>query len=87
MQEATKNNHLKTFFTIAVSLAFAALFMWLALRGLQFGKPITSGFWYRWSLGFLHTGSGLCGGICFWNRWGTGLPIPIRSGQLLSGIS
>ncbi len=38
MQEATKNNHLKTFFTIAVSLAFAALFMWLALRGLQFGK-------------------------------------------------
>ncbi len=33
-----KSNPLKTFITIVISIAFAALFMWLALRGLDFEK-------------------------------------------------
>ena len=33
-----KSNPIKTFITIVLSLAFAALFMWLALRGLDFEK-------------------------------------------------
>lgn len=38
MQETKKSNPLKSFVTIAVSLAIAALFMWLALRGIEFEK-------------------------------------------------
>lgn len=37
MEQKPKNT-LKTFITILVSLAFAGLFMWLALRGLDFDK-------------------------------------------------
>ena len=38
MQQTKKSNSLKSFVTIAVSLAIAALFMWLALRGIEFEK-------------------------------------------------
>ena len=37
MQEK-KSSFLKTFLTIVISIAFAALFMWLALKGLDFDK-------------------------------------------------
>ncbi|SKC11089.1 hypothetical protein SAMN05660477_03088 [Soonwooa buanensis] len=36
MAEAKKNNPIKTAITIAVSLAFAGFFLWLALKGLDF---------------------------------------------------
>lgn len=38
MADHSKPNPLKTFLTIAVSLAVAAFFMWLALKGLEFEK-------------------------------------------------
>lgn len=38
MEKTKKSNPLKSFITIAVSLAIAALFMWLALRGIEFEK-------------------------------------------------
>lgn len=38
MEETKKSNPLKTFLTIAISLAVAAVFMWLALRGMEFRK-------------------------------------------------
>ena len=38
MEENKKSNPLKTFLTIAISLAIAAFFMWLAVRGLEFKK-------------------------------------------------
>lgn len=38
MEETTKSNTLKTFLTIAVSFAIAALFMWFALKGMEFEK-------------------------------------------------
>ena len=37
-EENKKSNPLKTFLTIAISLAIAAFFMWLAVRGLEFKK-------------------------------------------------
>lgn len=38
MENQKKNNPLKTFLTIAISLAVAVFFMWLAFRGLDFAK-------------------------------------------------
>ena len=38
MEETKKSNPLKSFITIAISLAIAALFMWLALKGIEFKK-------------------------------------------------
>ncbi|WP_234110342.1 lysylphosphatidylglycerol synthase transmembrane domain-containing protein [Chryseobacterium sp. R2A-55] len=38
MESPKKNNSLRTFLTIAVSLAIAMFFMWLAVRGLEFQK-------------------------------------------------
>ncbi|UOE40207.1 flippase-like domain-containing protein [Chryseobacterium suipulveris] len=38
MEESKKSSPLKTFLTIAVSLAIAIFFMWLAVRGLEFKK-------------------------------------------------
>ena len=38
MEESKKSNPLKTFLTIAISLAIAVFFMWLAVRGLEFEK-------------------------------------------------
>jgi len=38
VENKKENNPLKTFLTILISLVFAALFMWLALRGLDFEK-------------------------------------------------
>ena len=38
MEEVKKTSFLKTFLTIAISLAVAALFMWFALKGMEFEK-------------------------------------------------
>lgn len=38
MEETKKSNPLKTLLTIAVSLGIAALFMWFALKGMEFEK-------------------------------------------------
>ncbi len=38
MEQQKKNKSLKTFLTIAISLAVAVFFMWLAFRGLDFEK-------------------------------------------------
>lgn len=38
MESAKKNNSVKTFLTIAISLSIAMFFMWLAVRGLEFQK-------------------------------------------------
>lgn len=38
MENQKKNNPVKTFLTIAISLAVAVFFMWLAFRGLEFQK-------------------------------------------------
>ena len=38
MEQTKKPNSLKTFLTIAISLAIAAFFMWLALKGMEFKK-------------------------------------------------
>ena len=38
MEEIKKSNPLKTFLTIAISLGIAALFMWFALKGMEFNK-------------------------------------------------
>jgi uncharacterized membrane protein YbhN (UPF0104 family) len=38
LENSKKTPFLKTFFTIAVSLAIAALFMWWALKGMEFSK-------------------------------------------------
>lgn len=38
MEQKKKNNSLKTFLTIVISLAVAVFFMWLAFRGLDFEK-------------------------------------------------
>ncbi|MCZ2082967.1 MAG: flippase-like domain-containing protein [Flavobacteriales bacterium] len=38
MEQNKKSNPLKTFLTIAISLGIAALFMWLALKGMEFKK-------------------------------------------------
>lgn len=38
MEENKKNNPFKTFITIAISLAIATFFMWLAIRGMEFKK-------------------------------------------------
>lgn len=38
MEQNKKPNPLKTFLTIAISLGIAALFMWLALKGMEFKK-------------------------------------------------
>lgn len=38
MEQNKKSNPLKTFLTVAISLAIAALFMWLALKGMEFKK-------------------------------------------------
>lgn len=38
MEEIKKPNPLKSFITVAVSLAIAALFMWFALKGMEFRK-------------------------------------------------
>ena len=38
MEKPNKSNSLKTFLTIAVSLGIAALFMWFALKGMEFKK-------------------------------------------------
>ncbi len=38
MEETKKSNSLKTFLTIAISLAIAVLFMWWALKGMEFEK-------------------------------------------------
>ena len=65
MQETKKSNPLKSFVTIAVSLAIAALFMWLALRGIEFEK--IAGYFakanYFWV--FAATGFGV---LAYWFR-------------------
>ncbi|MGZ5264240.1 MAG: lysylphosphatidylglycerol synthase domain-containing protein, partial [Kaistella sp.] len=38
MEENKKSGPLKTIITISVSLAIAALFMWFALKGMEFKK-------------------------------------------------
>lgn len=38
----TKNNKAKSLLTISISLVFAVVFMWLALRGLEFDKILES---------------------------------------------
>ena len=38
MENQKKNNPVKTILTIVISLAVAVFFMWLAFRGLEFGK-------------------------------------------------
>lgn len=38
MEQTKKSNSLKTLLTIAISLGIAALFMWLALKGMEFKK-------------------------------------------------
>lgn len=38
MEDQKKKNPVKTFLTIVISLAVAVFFMWLAVRGLEFGK-------------------------------------------------
>ncbi len=38
MEKPNKSNSLKTFLTIAISLGIAALFMWFALKGMEFKK-------------------------------------------------
>ncbi len=38
MEENTKKSPLKTFITIIISLAVAALFMWFAVKGIEFSK-------------------------------------------------
>ncbi|WP_417431189.1 lysylphosphatidylglycerol synthase transmembrane domain-containing protein [Halpernia sp.] len=42
MEDNKKKNPLKTFLTILISLAIAAVFMWLAFRGLEFNKILKS---------------------------------------------
>lgn len=65
MEEAKKRNQLKTLLTIIVSLAFAGLFMWLALRGLEFDKIKASLFKanYLWVLAAM-----LFGVLAYWFR-------------------
>lgn len=38
MEEKTKKSQVKTFITIIISLAVAALFMWFAVKGIEFSK-------------------------------------------------
>lgn len=38
MEQNKKSNSFKTFLTVAISLAIAALFMWFALKGMEFKK-------------------------------------------------
>ncbi|MBW8362772.1 MAG: flippase-like domain-containing protein [Kaistella sp.] len=38
MEQNTKKNPLKAFLTVALSLAVAAVFMWFALKGMEFSK-------------------------------------------------
>ena len=42
MNENKKKNPIKAFLTVLISLAIAALFMWLAFRGLEFTKILKS---------------------------------------------
>ena len=65
MADAKKNNPIKTAITIAVSLAFAGFFLWLALKGLDFEviKASLSKANYLW------VAFAACFGLCaYWFR-------------------
>lgn len=65
MEEIKKNNPLKSFITVAVSLAIAALFMWFALKGMEFKK--IAGYFAKANYFWVFAAS-LFGVLAYWFR-------------------
>ncbi|MBU4539468.1 MAG: flippase-like domain-containing protein [Weeksellaceae bacterium] len=65
MEEIKKTNPLKSFITIAVSLAIAALFMWFALKGMEFKK--IAGYFAKANYFWVFAAS-LFGVLAYWFR-------------------